>query len=84
MKAAIRKIGNSHGVTIPKSLLAEIGAKVGDKVDLAVVGRKIVIAPSHRAPRSGWAADSKRLTEAGEPRLAWPEFANGGDKHLKW
>ena len=83
MKSAIRKMGNSHGVIIPKPLLAEIGAKAGDEVDLAVKGGKIVIAP-RKAPRSGWAADSKRLAEAGEGRLAWPEFPNDDDQDLKW
>ena len=83
MKSAIRKMGNSHGVIIPKPLLAEIGAKAGDEVDLAVKGGKIVIAPPRKAPRSGWAADSKRLAEAGEGRLAWPEFGNDDDQDLK-
>ena len=31
MKTAIRKVGNSHGVIIPKPLLAEIGAKANDR-----------------------------------------------------
>ena len=84
MKSAIRKMGNSHGVIIPKPLLAEIGAKAGDEVDLAVKRGKIVIAPSRKAPRSGWAADSKRLAEAGEAGPAWPEFANDADQDLKW
>ena len=84
MKTAIRKMGNSHGIIIPKLLLAEIGAKAGDEVDLAIKGGKIVIAPPRKAPRSGWAADSKRLAEAGEGGLVWPEFANDGDMDLKW
>jgi antitoxin MazE len=84
MKTAIRKMGNSHGVIIPKPLLAEIGAKLGDTVDLTVKGGKIVIAPPSKPPRSGWAEDSKRLAEAGEGGLVWPEFASDGDKDLKW
>ena len=84
MKSAIRKMGNSHGVIIPKPLLAEIGAKAGDEVDLAVKNGKIVIAPPRKAARSGWAADSKRLAEEGHGGLAWPEFGNDGDQDLKW
>lgn len=84
MKSAIRKMGNSHGVIIPKPLLLEIGAKAGDEVDLAVRGGKIVMARPRKSPRSGWAADSKHLAELGEAGLAWPEFANDGDRDLKW
>ena len=84
MKSAIRKMGNSQGVIIPKPLLAEIGAKPGDKVDLSVKGGKIIVAPARKALRAGWAEDSKRLAAAGDDRLVWPEFANDGDKDLEW
>ena len=84
MKSAIRKMGNSHGVIIPKPLLVEIGATAGDEVDLAVKGGKIVMARPRKSSRHGWAADSKRLADAGEAGVAWPEFANDGDRDLKW
>jgi antitoxin MazE len=77
MKTAIRKMGNSHGVIIPKPLLAEVGAKADDQVDLAVENGKIVIAPIRRKPRSGLAA-------AGDGGLVWPEFGSDADKDLKW
>jgi antitoxin MazE len=83
MKSAIRKVGNSHVVMIPESLLIELGAKPGDEVDLAIEGGKIVIKPPCRVARAGWAADSKRLAEAGEG-LAWPVVGNDGDQDLKW
>jgi antitoxin MazE len=84
MKTAIRKVGNSHAVIIPKPLLAEIGAKAADRVDMTVQGGKIVIAPIKKRPREGWAEDSKALAAAGNDRLAWPEFGNEGDEDLQW
>lgn len=84
MKTAIRKVGNSHAVIIPKPLLAEIGATAADRVDLTVQGGKIVIAPIRKRPRQGWAEDSKALAAAGDSRLVWPEFANEADEDLKW
>ena len=84
MKTAIRKMGNLHGVIIPKPMLAEIGAKLGDQVDLTIKAGKIVVAPTQKAPRSGWAEDSKRLAAAGEGGLEWPEFGSKADKDLKW
>jgi antitoxin MazE len=84
MKTAIRKMGNSQGVIIPKPLLAEIGAAANDQVDIKVEEGRIVIAPLKSNPRAGWAEDSKRLAEAGEGGLVWPEFSNKGDENLEW
>jgi antitoxin MazE len=84
MKTAIRKVGNSHAVIIPKPLLVEIGAKAEDHVDMTVQGGKIVIAPIKKRPREGWAEDSKTLAAARNGRLVWPEFSNEGDEDLKW
>lgn len=35
-------------------------------------------------PRAGWAEDAKRIAEAGDDALVWPEFANEGDDELTW
>ena len=84
MKSAIRKLGNSHGVIIPKALLEELGAKANDPVEIKIKKGKLVVAPLARDPRAGWAEASKRLHAAGDYQLVWPEFANEGDKDLKW
>jgi antitoxin MazE len=84
MKSAIRKMGNSHGVIIPKPILAEMGAKAGDQVDVVLKAGKIVIAPMDRDPRAAWAEECKALVEAGEDGLVWPEFANEDDKNFVW
>src|SRR5207245_11034350 len=84
MKIAIRKLGNSHAVIIPKPLLAEIGAKAGDRVDMTVQGGKIFIAPIKKRPRQGWAEDSKAVAAAGNGRLVWPEFRNEPDEAVTW
>ena len=84
MKTAIRKMGNSQGVLIPKPLLSEIGAKAGDRVDVAVKNGKIVIAPLEDDPRVAWAEECRAIVEAGEDGLEWPEFGNDDDKHLVW
>ena len=84
MKSAIRKMGNSQGVIIPKPILEEAGVKTNDPVDVVVNKGKIVITPAKRHPREGWAEASRRLRDAGQGGLVWPEFANEGDKDLKW
>ncbi len=77
-------MGNSHGVIIPKPLLAEIGAKPGDKVDMKIERGKLVISAIGGDPRAGWAEECKALAEAGEGGLVWPEFANDDDDKLVW
>jgi antitoxin MazE len=77
-------MGNSSGVIIPKPLLAELGAQPGDDVEMTVEGGRIVIAPIKTNPRAGWAEDARRLAEAGDDALVWPEFGNEGDDELKW
>jgi antitoxin MazE len=84
MKTAIRKMGNSHGVIIPKPLLAEIGVNANDEVDMKVENGKLVIVPFGHDPRAGWAEECKALVEAGEDGLVWPEFPNKGDDKLVW
>ncbi|SEG61615.1 AbrB/MazE/SpoVT family DNA-binding domain-containing protein [Bosea lathyri] len=84
MHSSLKKIGNSAGVVIPKPMLAEIGAKAGDSIDLTVENGRIVIQPLAKPVRAGWAEDSKRLAAEGDDGLVWPEFANDDDDQLVW
>ena len=83
MRTAIRKIGNSQGVLIPKPLLAEAGLVGG--VDMSVENGALVLRPAPSAkPRAGWAEAASVLAETGDDAAIWPEFANAGDASLKW
>ena len=84
MLSALRKFGNSAGVIIPKPLLSEIGAKAGDSVELKVEAGRLVIERARTPPRAGWAEDAKRIAEAGDDGLVWPEFASDDDESLEW
>jgi antitoxin MazE len=84
MRASVRKLGNSSGVIIPKSLLAEAGVSVGDSVDLTLEEGRIVLAPRRDRPRAGWAETSKTLAAVGDDALVWPEFTNLEDEDLNW
>jgi antitoxin MazE len=75
MKTAIRRMGNSQGILIPKPVLAEIGVSTNDAVELKVKKGRIVIAPLARKVRVGWADDAKGLREAGETGLVWGDAA---------
>ena len=82
MEIAIRKMGNSRGVLIPKPILAQVGLE--GAADLQVRDGVIEIRPICRNPREGWAKDAERLAHEGEDGLVWPEFANQGDDDLVW
>ena len=82
MRIAIRKLGNSQGVIIPKPLLAQAG--LVDQADMRVENGAIILRPIRRSPREGWAEASQSIARSGNDRLAWPEFGNAGDQALKW
>ena len=84
MRIALRKMGNSSGVIIPKPLLVQIGVQAGGDVDLAVEHDRIVIQAVKGGPRQGWADASRAIAEAGDDSLVWPEFGNEGDQALSW
>ena len=85
MKSHVRKVGNSHGVIIPKPLLDEIGVKAGDAVNLKVNKKgRLVMSPDRAEARTGWAADSKTLAHSDEAIRAWPEQPVRAGGPLKW
>jgi antitoxin MazE len=84
MRAAIRKLGNSSGVIVPKSMLAEIGLAAGDPVDLSLEDGRIAITPVKRRPREGWAQAFDEIGDLGEDDRAWLEFPNAADRKLQW
>ena len=85
MQTAVRKLGNSAGVIIPKSVLAELGLSAGDAVDLRLENGHLILAPVRQTNRAGWADASRAIAAAGDDALAWPVFGNTGDAaDLTW
>ena len=82
MEVAIRKMGNSQGILIPKPILAQLG--LGATADLQVRDGIIEIRPMHRNPRQGWAEDARELAAQRDDGLVWPEIANAADATLHW
>lgn len=82
MKIAIRRMGNSQGVIIPKPVLAQVGLET--EAILSIEKGAIVLRKPPVSSREGWAEASKRIASAGDDALVWPEFGNEADKDLKW
>ncbi|MDC7683352.1 hypothetical protein PQU92_08695 [Asticcacaulis sp. BYS171W] len=81
MKANIRKMGNSHGVIIPKAVLAQLG--LSESVEMTVTETAIILAKP-KSTREGWAEASQSLAAQGDDALVWPEIANAEDADLTW
>ena len=82
MVMQIRRVGNSRGIIIPKLLLREAGLQ--KEAEMVLERGAIVLRKPRRNPREGWADASRRIAEAGDDRLIWPEFGNWDDGGLKW
>ena len=83
MKVAIHRIGNSQGVILPKPLLAQVGLTESE-VELTVERDAIVLRKPKKSVRAGWADAAKKLSEAGDDSLVWPEVGSEDDASLKW
>lgn len=82
MLTAIRRLGNSQGILIPKPLLQQLGLE--GQAELNVEGDALVLRRPKAAVRSGWAEASKQVAAAGDDALVMPEFGNEADEELAW
>lgn len=76
MKAQIIKIGNSHGIRIPKAVLEE--TRISGEVELEVTSDGILIR-NIKKPRSDWDAAFKALNDRDDD-LALNRPATGFEK----
>lgn len=53
---------------------------VGDAIEIRAENGLVVIAAVRRHPREGWAEEARRMAEAGEDGLVWPDFPNEFDE----
>ncbi len=85
MHSALRKMGNSTGLIVPKAVLAEAGLASGTTLDLVVEGGRIVATPV-AAPRAGWAEAAAAIAAApeGADEAAWRGFGVEDDDGLTW
>ena len=65
MRVALRKMGNSVGVIVPKPLLKELGAAAGTPFDMCIEDGRIVATPLRRR-RERWAKAAAAVAAAQE------------------
>jgi len=66
MKTSIVRIGNSHGIRIPQTLLKQ--CHLDKTVELEVEQGQLVIRPLAK-PREGWGQAFQRMAAQGDDRL---------------
>jgi antitoxin MazE len=82
MQTAIKKIGNSSGILLPKAVLAHLHLSAGDLIELDLQEGRVILSAVQRHPREGWAEAARALADAEDDKAAWAIFGNDGDEHL--
>jgi antitoxin MazE len=77
MKARLVRIGNSRGVRLPKTIIAQAG--LSDEVELDVRDGAVVIARGTSA-RAGWADAARQMRERDGDLLLDPPVPTRFDK----
>ena len=85
MQTALRKMGNSVGMIVPKAILKELGASAGTPMEVRVEEGRFVATPV-RHPREGWAEAAAIIgaEPLSEEEQDWLAFGNDGDDELTW
>ena len=84
MQAAIKRMGNSAAILLPKPVLAHLHVATGDLLQMDLQDGRVVLSPAQRHPREGWAEAAKALADAGEDLSAWPELHDEVDEDWTW
>lgn len=86
MSSAIRKIGNSAGVILPKPVLEALGAKLGDRIDFVSEDGRVYLSPVVADPREGWEEAAKEIAAHGltEEEREWLDAPLTDDEDWVW
>lgn len=84
MEIAIRMIGNSKGVVLPKPLLTQAGLEDQTTAHVVVENGQIILSKPAKAVRSGWSQAAAAVAAQGDDALLMGEFGNEDDAELGW
>ncbi len=81
MKAVLRKMGNSHGVIIPKALISQFG--FDKEVEMRVTPTGLIIEKPKAPLREGWEEACAALAYE-KPDQDWLDFGDEAGKDAGW
>ena len=82
LPVAVRRIGNSLGIVIPKSVLAQVG--LSELAELTVERGAIVLRKPRKVVREEWSQAAKAVADRDEDKLILGEFGNAADLETDW
>jgi antitoxin MazE len=80
----IRRVGNSHGIVIPQTVLRQLGLSKDVGVEMTIEDDALVLRRPASPVRTGWAEAARKVAEAGDDTLVMGEFGNADDTELAW
>jgi antitoxin MazE len=81
IRTRLVKIGNSHGVRIPKVVLDQL--HLTDTVELEVQDDQLVLRSS-ATPRADWASAFQQMAALGDDQLLDPDFSMTTWQEAEW
>ena len=84
MQIAIRTIGNSKGVVLPKPLLAQAGLEDAASAIVEVENGALILRKPAQPARTGWAQAAAAVAAQQDEGLLMGEFGNADDGELTW
>jgi antitoxin MazE len=86
MQTALRKMGNSSGIILPKPILTALGLPTGAKLDLELDDGRVIVTPVKRVPREGWAVAAATIgaLPLTEEEQDWLDTSNDFDDEWTW
>jgi antitoxin MazE len=81
---SIRQIGNSQGIVIPKTVLAQLGLDSKAGAEMKIEDGALVLRRPAIPARTGWDEAARGIAEAGDDQLVMGEFGNAEDSELVW
>jgi antitoxin MazE len=86
MQTALRKMGNSTGMILPKPILTALGLSSGAKLDLELNDGRVIVTPVKRVDREGWAEAAKAIgaEPMSEEEEAWLNMSDDFSDDWTW
>jgi antitoxin MazE len=73
MQVSIIRVGNSKGIRFSKTILEKYGISENDTLEMDLEKDKIVLRPTPKNPREGWAEQFRQMHQNGDDKLLMPD-----------